>query len=412
MKVLQINAVYGIGSTGKIVRDISDALIEFGHESYVMWATGCRVREKKEEAKLIRIGNTLDHKLHALLRRVDGGQGMHSKFATKRLCKRILEISPDVVHLHNLHSNYVNTPMLFDFLAKHDIPTLITLHDCWLMSGYCTHYINYGCDKWQHGCVNCPAVKNRLKKSVEKRFLKRREIYSKMNCLAVNGVSKWTAEAAKASILKKANYIDHIYNWVDTDLYKPQNNLEAVREKYGVRQNAKLILGVSQLWCKEKGIDSFVAIADKFFNTADVILVGNATGMPERENLHYIGFTESVDDLIDLYSAADVLVNASNAETFGLVTVEAMACGTPVVAYDNTGSAELVDEHVGMLVKNGDVRALISGVPEILEKGKEYYKSSCREYACKNFSKNSQIQKYIELYQKISSKSFDANKEC
>lgn len=398
MKVLQINAVYGVGSTGKIVRDISDKLIELGHESYAMWATGCRVREKNQEAKLIRIGNTLDHKLHALLRRIDGGQGLHSKIATKQACKKILEISPDIVHLHNLHSNYMHLPTLLKFLAKYNIPTLMTMHDCWLVSGYCTHYINHGCDRWLVNCADCPAVPKRLKKRVEKIFLERQKLYSGIKKLAVNGVSEWTTEAARRSILKSAEHIECIYNWVDTDLYKPSNSAETIREKYGLRKNTKLILGVSQLWCKEKGIDSIIAIAEKFSDTADVVLVGNAIGMPERENLHYIGFTESVNDLIDLYSAADALVNASNAETFGLVTVEAMACGTPVVAYDNSGTSEIVAEGCGKLVEDGNVVALLKAVDTVLNNGKFSYTKKCRRHVKENFGKHSQLKRYINLY--------------
>ena len=87
MKVLQINAVYGVGSTGKMVKDISEKLVDQGHDSYVMWATGCKKGD--DSANIIRIGTTLDHKFHALLYRLVGGQGMHSKGATKRACKKI-----------------------------------------------------------------------------------------------------------------------------------------------------------------------------------------------------------------------------------------------------------------------------------------------------------------------------------
>ena len=403
MKIVQINAVYGMGSTGKIVRDISNQLIEQGHKSYVMWATGCRIQADGGKVELIRVGNWIDHKLHALFYRLTGGQAMFSKLATKRACKKILDILPDVVHLHNLHSNYIHLQTLFDCLAKNDIPTLITTHDCWFFCGYCTYYKNHNeCQRWLAGCEACPAVSKRLTKSVEKNLDLRRNLYSNMKHLAVNGVSQWTTEAVKKSILKTASHIECIYNWIDTDVYKPKENALDIRQRYGVSEGRKLILGVSQVWCKEKGLDSFIMLAEELVGTADIILVGEGRDVPERKNLRCIGFTSNVDELVELYSAADVLVNPSNAETFGLVTVEAMACGTPVVAYDNSGSSELVAKECGILVEDGDKEALLIAVKSMLDKDKKIFSTVCREHVCKHFEKEHQIQEYIDFYQKIS----------
>ena len=399
LKILQINAVYGMGSTGKIVRDISDKLLEQGHESYVMWAISCRKDNSK--VNLLRIGNTLDHKLHALLRRLDGGQGLHSKFATKQACKKILEIAPDVVHLHNLHSNYIHIPTLLDFLGKNDIPTLITMHDCWFVGGHCMHYLNHNCQKWISDCTDCPAVGSYWRKKVEKAFAQRKALFGKMNRLAVNGVSEWTTEAARKSILKSAKHIRCIYNFVDTTVYCPQENTSAILEKCGISADRKVIFGVSQSWSAEKGVDAFAMLADELADQADVVLVGADNGVPARKNLHCIGFTSSVEELVALYSAADVLVNASKAETFGLVTVEAMACGTPVVAYDNSGSSELITPETGILTEDGNKVALLNAVKKLLQQSKTVYADACRQHVCKNFEKDRQLQEYVDFYKEI-----------
>lgn len=410
MKILQINAVYGMGSTGKIVRDISQTLIAQGHESYVMWATGCR--KDDSGVTLIRIGNTLDHKVHALLRRLDGGQGLHSKAATQKACKQILKIKPDVVHLHNLHSNYIHLPTLLNFLGKHNIPTLLTMHDCWFIGSYCMHYKNYNCQKWLTDCVDCPAVRPAWQKNVAKAFAQRKQLWANIRHLAVNGVSSWTTEAARQSVLKTAEHIACIYNFVDTDVHKPQDSAATVREKYAIPANRKLILGVSQSWSAEKGIDTFEMLADKLGDTVQVILVGDSSGVREKENLRCIGFTANTQQLVELYSAADVLVNASEAETFGLVTAEAMACGTPVVAYDNSGSSELVPAQCGYLAEDGNKDALLKAVKDVLQKGKARYTSACREHVCQNFEKDNQLQKYLQFYEKIAVSDFaDTNKE-
>lgn len=398
MKIVQINAVYGVGSTGRIAQDIAATLRKDGHEAYVFWATGCRA---DENARLIRVGNTLDHKLHAALRRIDGKQGWHSRAATKKLCRDLLKIKPDVVHLHNMHSNYIHLPLLLQFLGENKIPTLITIHDSWMFTcGYCAHYIYHDCDQWDKGCQNCPAVRKTLRKNGAKMYKIKEELYSRIPDLAINGVSKWTTEAAGQGMLKTAKIKETIYNWIDTELFKPQDNAAAVRKKYNIPENHKLILGVAQGWSENKGLKEFLQIADVLPDVT-VILVGEDHGIPKRENLRCIGFTSDRQELIDLYSAADLFVNPSRAETFGLVTAEAMSCGTPVAAYNNTGSAELVAPQCGALVPDGDADALVAQVRNVLKNGKDAYTQACRQWVLDNFEKQTQLQKYVELYEKL-----------
>ncbi len=398
MKVVQINAVYGVGSTGRIVQDISGALTAQGHDVYAFWAVGCKA---DQNAKLIRVGNTLDHKCHALLRRLDGKQGWHSKGATQKLCRQLLEIKPDVVHLHNLHSNYMHLPALLQFLSEQNIPTLITLHDCWMFTaGACMHYLD--CKGWIKDCQNCPTAKGR-QKEIAKMYKVKKDLYAKMDNLYVNGVSRWTADAAQKSMFKNAKDIRCIYNWVDTGLFKPQDNINEIREKYGVPAHHKLILGVSQGWSEEKGLREFLQVAEQWKDSATVLLVGQGDNVPVKPNLRCIGFTNNRQELVELYAAADVLLNPSKAETFGLVTVEAMACGTPVVGYNNSGTAELVTPRCGVLAPDGDVQALMEGVKTVLGQEKSCYTASCRAHVCENFDKRKQIQKYIDFYCQMAS---------
>lgn len=399
MKIVQINAVYGVGSTGRIAQDIAAALHQQGHEAHIFWAIDCR---EDENATFYRIGNTLDHKLHALLRRISGKQGWHSKAATRKACKEILRLQPDVVHLHNLHSNYIHLPELLRFLGQYQIPTLITIHDSWMFtSGYCAHYLYHDCDQWDKGCKNCPAVGKSKRKAGAEMYRLKETLYGNIPNLAVNGVSQWTAKAAAQSMLKSAKIGTYIYNWIDTQLFKPQENAAAVREKYGIPEDHKLILGVSQGWSAHKGLQEFLQIADEMKDRATVILVGQDNGIPKRKNLRCIGFTGNRQALIDLYSAADLFVNPSRAETFGLVTAEAMSCGTPVVAYDNTGSAELVAPQCGALATDGDVDSLVCLTKKVLESPKETHSAACRQWVLDNFEKQTQLQKYLDLYKKI-----------
>lgn len=400
MKIVQINAVYGVKSTGKIVFDIHNKLKKNGEKSYVFWGIESL---KKDDKSVIKVGNKIDHKIHALLRRLDGKQAWHSKYVTQKLCKKLEMIQPDVVHLHNLHSNYIHFPTLMSYLGKKKISVLVTLHDCWFLTGYCMHYFATNCNKWKKNCSDCPAVKKYIKKNVLDMFQIKKELFSNVSYLAVNGVSKWTSLAARESaILGGADLIETIYNWVDTDFFNPQINNEHILKKYNIPLNKKIILGVSQGWSTAKGIEEFIELATELGNDVHIVLVGqNSVGIKGMSNLSCIGYINRIEDIRNLYSAADLFVNPSKMETFGLVNIEALACGTPVLAYNNTGISEIIDEDCGVLIKTGDVKAMISEAKKMLEQGKQYYNTRCRQSIVKRFDKQTQIEKYIELYARI-----------
>ena len=392
MKIVQINAVYGTLSTGKIMQDIHRALLDKNNESFAFWATLCK--NPDNDKNVLRVGNTIDHKIHALLYRLDKKQGWHSVFATLSLCRNLKKINPDVVHLHNLHSNYINLPILLNFLGKNNIPTVLTLHDCWFFTGYCMHYLSSNCNKWQKNCVTCELNK----KLAPKLLRQKKELFENIPQLAFNGVSKWTAEAGARSILSFAKIKEYIYNWIDTEIFCPYSDCEDILKKYGIDSDKKIILGVSQGWSENKGLKEFIEISKHYKDTAQVILVGDNSAVPTNSGIKAIGFTDNQIELAKLYSVADVFVNPSRMETFGLVTAEALSCGTPVVAYSNTGSLELVAPECGLLAQDGNLEDLLNCVNKILLNGKKKYSEACREYATKNFNKDNQIKKYIKLY--------------
>jgi len=397
MKVLQINAVYGTGSTGHIVQDIHTQLLSEGHDSHVMWAIQCVGAD--DPARFHRIGNDLDHKLHALLRRVDGSQGFHSKCATMMACRRIREIAPDVVHLHNLHSNYIHLPQLLRFLGDEHIPVLVTLHDCWFFTGQCMHYLEYNCMNWKNGCTPCSIYKA---ETAKQRFLLKKTGFAAIEKLGINGVSEWTARAGKeAPMFQDAIFCRCIYNWVDTSRFYPRDQVDTIRRRYAIGEDQKLILGVSQGWSSQKGLAEFYRLSEELKGEAQILLVGEGSQVSSRENLRCIGFTNNQEELIELYSAADVLVNPSRMETFGLVTAEALACGTPVVAYDNTGSHEIVSEKVGALAEDGNADELIARVKQVIAMGKKHYRRACVEMVTDRFIQHNQVRKYVDAYQML-----------
>lgn len=403
LRVVQINATYGKGSTGSIVKDIHEFLLENGLESFV-FASVINKSEIQSDYRIKKIGGKIDHFIHAILWRLFQNQGWNSFFATKLLCKRINILAPDIVHLHNLHSNYINMSVILRFLAKEKIPTVLTMHDCWFFTGNCFHFLRYSnCQKWRTSCKDCPKYKSSFYKKITlNNFNKKRDLFGNNQKLGIIGVSQWITNCSMNSeILKKSKMFCAIYNWIDCNVFMPYDSKEYIKNKYGIEDDKKIILGVSQSWSELKGINEFRLIAKEFYNEAVVLLVGDRSGEKDTENLKILGYTENEVELAQLYAAADVFVNPSRMETFGKVSAEALACGTPAACYDNTGTKELIDPEVGQCVEDGNIELLISAINKIFADGKEKYSAACRNRALQLFDKNIQLQKYVEKYKSI-----------
>ena len=138
MKVLMINSVCGIGSTGRICTDIADELTENGHECKI--AFGRKAAPERYQKYAYRITSDGGVKINALKARLFDNEGFNAARATKKLISFIEEYNPDVIHLHNLHGYYLNVEVLFDYLKKADKKVVWTLHDCWAFTGHCAYF--------------------------------------------------------------------------------------------------------------------------------------------------------------------------------------------------------------------------------------------------------------------------------
>lgn len=401
MTIVQINAVYGKGSTGKTTMELHRHLLAQGHDSHVLWAAGC---SHAEDANLHRIGNAFGAKIHAVATRLFGTQCFHSRFSTGRTVRLLKRLRPDVVHLHNLHSNYIHLPTLLKCLAKADVPVVMTLHDCWFFTGGCFHFKLLGCDGYTKDCKGCPALRGTCKRTVRARlFQKKKRLYAALSRIAVMGVSGWVSDSARASALFGDNVRHgYVYNWIDLETFRPMDDGEKIREQYGLSPDDKIILGVAQSWRSDKGVELFRRLSERVDGHTKIVLVGAAQGRESTDTLRFVGRTENASVLASLYSTAHVFVNPSPAETFGLVTVEAMACGAAVVAYNNTGTAELLrDPRCGTLVADGDEDAMIEAVLAAVEKDTAPERAARRAYVENNFSSERQMEQYVCLYKEL-----------
>lgn len=392
MKILQINAVYGYKSTGIIVRDIEKYLIDNGHISYIAYQTALDPTENSHKT-----GNELDWKIHALYSRVFGKQAYASWFATKGLINYIRKIAPDIVHFHNLHSNFVNLNMLCDFLAENNIPTVITMHDCWFFTGKCTHYAAVKCDRWQTTCGDCPQNKceqpSLFFDCTSKVLKDRTDHLNKINNLTLVGCSKWIANEAGKSLIKNAD-IKVVHNGVDTSIFTPHEN--DFRKKYNL-ENEFVILGMANKWCLEINKNTVKTIIEKNKDTK-IIIVGctdeQKDSFEQYDHVICLGFIKDRQELADVYAASDVFVNLTHADTLPTVNMECICCGTPVITYNCCGSPELVDEDSGFVVEEDDVESLLLRIQQIKEKPLAF---NVKEKQAK-FDKNTCYKKYLDIY--------------
>lgn len=392
MRVVQINSVCDSGSTGRIAGGISDVLTESGIENYIVYSVG-----NSDRQNAYKMGNTFESKLHAMLSRLFGLQGYFSYYSTKEMLKLLDKIKPDYVQLHNLHANYINMPMLFKYLAKNDIATVITLHDTFMYTGKCVYYTMADCQRWTESCGKCPQLKSGNKSWLLDRTKKllsdKKNWYSYIKKLIVVGVSDWITAEAKKSVLGNAYVIKTIHNGIDLEKFKP------VESKFRIKNNLKdkkIILAVANVWEKRKGLKDIIRLSNRLGNDYKIVVVGRLSGDMLPDNILYIPRTESQTELAEIYTAADIFINPTYEDNFPTVNLEALACGTPVVTYNTGGSPEALNEKCGAAVRRGDVNEMEREIKRVCEE-KPYSKEECIARA-KMFDMNDKFKEYVELY--------------
>lgn len=395
MKVVQINAVYHFSSTGRTTEDLHLFLKSQKVESYVF----C-INVNDPSNGIYSMGNSLDHKFHALMSRLSGLRGYFSKFATKKLISQLDAISPDIVVLRNLHTNYIHLPLIMTYLSQKQIKVVWVLHDCWAYTGGCTHYTVRKCFKWKDKCESCVwkgGDGSWFFDTSDRVFQDRKKLFENIRDLSVVGVSDWVTNEAKQSLLAPcAKRILRIYNWIDLNVFYPRD-VEDLRRKHGIGKDDFVILGVAQKWFENKGLSLFLRIADKYPNYK-IIMIGSLD-VTVPNNIIHVDAIDNTDLLAQYYSLADVFLNFSKQETFGKVAAEAISCGTPVIANNNTANPEIVGE-CGFVISNNNFDECCERIDKVAELGKSSFSTKCRNHS-NTFSKESGLISYYRLFEEL-----------
>ena len=314
---------------------------------------------------------------------------------------KINEVNPDIVHLHWICGGM----MRIEELVKIKAPIVWSLHDMWAFTGGC-HYDEF-CSSFQKDCVDCKVLGNSNCHYSKSGLNRKIHTYEKIRNLNLIPTSKWVSMMANRSFAKK--YLKNILpNPLVVSLFKKLPN-DMAKKYFNIQKDKKVILfGASNPFSDlRKGFNE-LSEALSFLKISNVLLLIVGSNKPKiipikGFDVQYIPFIKDEISLPLIYNAADVTVVPSIQETFGQMSSESLACGTPVVGFDNTGTADIIDHKInGYLAKLRDSKDLSRGIEWVLTNNN--YDELClnaREKVVKEFDSVVVAGKYIELYESI-----------
>lgn len=358
-------------------------------------------RKPFSELRCERIGNGLSFWIHVGINTVFDRQGYGSYFMTQRIIRRLRQERPDIIHLHNLHGYYINLPLLFRYLSEeYDGKIFWTFHDCWPFTGHCAYFTAAGCDKWEKGCDKCPNKKvypiSLFADASKRNYMDKKRMFTGLKNLTIIVPSKWMELMVKRSFF--SNYpVITVNNGIDLKTFSYRKPLDELYDKYGISREKKVILGVASVWDARKGMADFLALASELPAEYQILLVGLSSRQISRlpRNINGISRTGDAKELAMIYSLAHVFVNPSMEESFSLVTVEAIACGTPVIVLDTSAVKELVSEDNGIVLKRHDVKDYLDAMKKLEERklSREQISQTAKKYDVDEYGK-----KIVDLY--------------
>lgn len=401
-KLLQLNSSVGRGSTGRIAETIASIAMERGWKCYIAHGARYVGASQMETYQVSSRKAEIAHYVKSILQ---DAHGLGSASETKHLVAWMEELHPDVVQIHNLHGYWVNYEILFHYLQKAGIPIVWTFHDCWAITGHCAMFTSSFCDKWQTGCTDCPHLdwypQSIFYNASKKNFQRKKELFTSLPNLKVVSVSNWLNSIVDVSFLKDTPHIV-IPNGVDTSVFYPRlETVKKTREKYGLNDKV-IVLSVADKWNEGIGFSDIPKLRTLLDDRFAIVVVGVTQSQKEALPEGVIGVlhTSSRDELAELYTAADISFTPQTVATFGLVSAESLACGTPAIVYA-AAAAEVINKN-GFVVPPRDVQKLAATIIKFAEDGgKERYSALCVERVKNVYEERTNYNRYIDLYDSL-----------
>lgn len=401
MKVMQINCVYDYGSTGHIVSELHKKLPNYGIESVVCYGRGKRVKERN----VIKTSTEMYSKMNNGLSRLTGLMYGGCSLSTAYLKRTILKENPDIVHLQCINGFFVNIYDLIRWLKAHNYKTLLTLHAEFMYTANCSHALD--CDKWISGCGDCP----RLKKETGSMLFDRtrrswslmKEAFDRFTSCKIVSVSPWVEKRVKRSPILNKLEEQVVYNGINSRIFRRYNS-NILKEKYKI-ESTKIILHVTPYFSDSeasiKGGKYVLELANRLkHENVKIVVVGRyKQDMLYPDNVIPIGYVSDQVELAKLYAEADLTLITSQRETFSMVTVESLCCGTPVAGFLCGGPELIALPDYSLFVEYGNIDKLQIAVASFLRNDKDSNKIS--KEALEEYSIETMVSKYINIYKSM-----------
>lgn len=406
--LVEINTVVN-NSTGRIMHDIQREADISGMETLSIVGR----RHVYTDVPCVKFGNALSFWIHVIWTTLTDRHGLEpvlsSRF-TRKMVDRIREANPVIIHLHNIHGYYLHYPTLMKYLAyEYKGKVIWTFHDLWPITGHCAYYSAVNCDKWMTGCNHCPN-KKRYPVSLgldgsRKNYEIKKELFTSLSNLTITVPSEWMASQVRQSFMGKYP-VEVIHNGIDTVVFD-HNRLAVDSYTESSRcvgktswSDKKILLSVASIWDERKGLKDLVALSDKLSDDYVMIIVGLSKHQISMLPKGVIGITrtENIDELVSIYSRANIFINPSLEESFSLVTVEALSCGCPCIVLDTSAVAELVNDDNGVVLHSHKLEDYLDAIKSIENRG--YSRESVRATALK-YDNKYMLDGYMRLYGEV-----------
>ncbi|MBC8014605.1 MAG: glycosyltransferase [Sporomusaceae bacterium] len=403
MRIVHINLYDRDGGAARIAWTLMDSMTQMGHEVNIF-----AHHKVSDDSRVLSIPFLQTDWQQKLLEQ-QNREGLFDLYSTALLgvLKHPLFDQADVVHLHCINGGYFSMLLLPFLTAK---PTVWTLHDPLAFTAGCLN--TDFCDGWKNNwCAECPQDAGAIGRKPQRQLMQliKSSIY-KVSDFTVVCPSAWLTRQAQQSIIQEHD-IRLIYNGVDIDIFKPGNQIEQ-RKELGLPIEKKLIMFAAHGGFNNTlkgGTFLYKALIKLYNQYPDLVLLNIGTvdysvlkGLPiERVDIPFITDPQL---LSKYYAAADIFVSSSLVENLSLTVCEALACGTPVVAFAVGGTPEIVvHKEMGYLAKRGDSNELARGIEYFLENENACQRAgvAARKRAVEMFSHRSMVDHYIHLYEEM-----------
>ena len=402
MRVLQVSATDKEGARFNGL-ELSKQLIQRGFESsQVVW-------RKRGEDKCTHemFTGALRNKIHQAAAKLERDLSLQSLLSPLafEFAKHPQFKAADLVHYHLIHTGFFNLMALPGLTQLK--PSVWTLHDPWAMTGHCVH--PFDCRRWKEGCGSCPSLDSEfsMRKDNTALMWRVKDLAYSLSNFDLVVCSKWMEEMVKASPLMKKARVHRIPLGIDLDVFRPADKPEsqAKKQKLGVLPG-NLVIGLRATTSIYKGLPQAIECLRKLETEQPLtILTFNQKGLFEEFFGQYqiidLGWLENTDEMIDAYQAADIFLMPSQGESFGMMAVEAMACGKPCIVSDGTALPETTFAgEYGICVKKDDTDALAQALKDLIEnEGKRISLGQVgRKLAVKHYSEKDYVDRLIGVY--------------